>query len=634
MTNLMIDVKNPSLKNILSIIELMEETGLEFYRNLKSLAHSDCQLLFNDLSAGASALLQCKEQVKNDLKHSCYSEMVENIYFTLGKTVDLINAGQEEKAATVMFYQFIPFIQELFEEVYFWGAVYPDKDAMEIYYNHEFIPHHANSLFNKNNPKYQLSIFIPVYNKLEYTKHCLDSIFSNTDLSLYSYELILINDGSTDGTQEYFDNLNIEKVIELKKNVKTSIFTLAYRICEGEYFLFINNDTIVTEGWLDNLMTCIKSNPNIISATPCTPNTSNYQCDLDGRYLFNSLKEVMAHRNVSDPLLWEERARIMPVIALYRTEYINQIGFADRLFYTMEFWDDDFSLRARRAGFIQTLCKDTYCHHFGSVTGKDSQIKENTLQNGRQLFLFKNGIDAWGRDFCYDYQTISFIKSSVFPSDSMPPNSGSKSMNAATIRQTNDKLSTYDASILGIDCGFGDTLLQLKSWLNHHERNASICTINTQNTFMDDLNHISSPCIRTDFILNTLQSFDDFSFDYILVQEPLEYYSDFYIFLEELHSKLKQGGFLIFQASNIYYKSFLEKLLNFSFPSDSELVRFLNIPALQKRLETIFTKTDCIAQAESLEDADAFKNAYMPNCTNPLAIPLLTAKILNFYCQK
>lgn len=79
----------------------------------------------------------------------------------------------------------------------------------------------------------------------------------------------------------------------------------------------------------------------------------------------------------------------------------------------MEFWDDDFSLRARRAGYKQLLCRDTYCYHFGSVTGKDAQLKENTLEKGRNLFLRKNHADAWGSGFCYDYQDIEVIKSTV-----------------------------------------------------------------------------------------------------------------------------------------------------------------------------------------------------------------------------
>lgn len=196
--------------------------------------------------------------------------MYHNVDDIIDRLTSLILIDNREKAAALTEYQLIPFLQEWREDTYFWTLIYPDKEKMKEYYETEFAENHKNTYSNRGE-RYLISIMIPVYNKLEYTKRCLDSLFRNTDLAKYPCELILLNDGSTDGTEEYFEALGITKVINLKENVKTMIFSLLYRVCEGKYAAFVNNDTILTEHWLDNLLTCLQLYPNAIMSVPSTP---------------------------------------------------------------------------------------------------------------------------------------------------------------------------------------------------------------------------------------------------------------------------------------------------------------------------------------------------------------------------
>lgn len=628
--------KNPLIMEVLSLIRIMEETSVQLYKLLEAASdknsddsdetENSCQMLFNDLSAGITGLNQCREALKRQLNHACYGEMIENISAVLCDTVEQINNEQLDKAVRLLKYQLHPFLLELREEVYFWGTVFPDAEKMDSYYREEFSAHHANTLFQNelSTYKYKISFFIPVYNKLDYTKQCIDSILKNTDLKKYPCEFILLNDGSYDHTQEYFEELDLgvdKKVIYLQKNVKTMIFSLAMRVCEGEYLLFVNNDTVVTKGWLDNLLLCIESDPAIVSATPCTPNTSNHQNDLDGLYPYTSPDELGHYRNRQDPSLWEERARIMPVIALYRTSLVNRIGLADRLFYTMEFWDDDFSLRARRAGYKQMLCRDTYCYHFGSITGSDAQKKENTLEKGRALFLRKNHADAWGRDFCFDYQAVDFIKSALLPGQT-------------SSRRDPAESEREPVSILGIDCGFGDTLLQIKSRLKASGKKTFIFSVCSERTHAADLSAVSDSFLFSENILDAVDKLENYSFNYIYLSRPLEDYPDSELLLERLHGKLKENGVLLFSVTNLYYKPFLESFLSLSFPDGHDSVRFLNISALQSRLNNMFSQMKCIAQPDTACSVEDFIHIHMKELVNPLSIPLLSSKYLKLCCTK
>ena len=78
---------------------------------------------------------------------------------------------------------------------------------------------------------YDVTIVLCAYNKLEYTKAAVESIFAHTDFSSGRVELITINNGSDDGTREYFESLPHTKKINLKYNILG--FNAAQYIAEG-----------------------------------------------------------------------------------------------------------------------------------------------------------------------------------------------------------------------------------------------------------------------------------------------------------------------------------------------------------------------------------------------------------------
>jgi len=466
----------------------------------------------------------CQDQKIADIPVS-YLAMYENTKWTVEKLLELIEDGHLKEAEDLTEFQLIPFLKEWKEDTYFWLTIYPDKIKMKHYYDCEFIENHRNTYENRGE-NYLVSIFIPVYNKVEYTKKCLESLFRNTDLTSHSCELILLNDGSSDGTEDYFKELGIRKVLTLKHNVKAMIFSLMYRVCEGKYAAFVNNDTILTSNWLDNLLTCIQSDPDIISVSPSTPNTSNLQGMIDEFTPENAEEKAKAH-NVKCPYLWEERCRLMPVIALYDVDKVNTIGFADRYFYTMEFWDDDFCLRARRAGYKQVLCKDTWCYHFGSVSGKEDQLKYRTLQNGRNLFIEKHGVDPWGHNFCYDPYLLTHLETTF---QDLPENT----------------------PILGIDSGYGADVIQLMTGLRRLGKNVSFSFAISDPNLADDLKPLKGEVSIADSPYSIHRSLPEGRFQFICIGKELSLYPDYSELLKECASRLVAGGVISFYLRNPY----------------------------------------------------------------------------------
>ena len=102
-----------------------------------------------------------------------------------------------------------------------------------------------------------VSIVIPIYNQLELTKSCLYSVLrARTKLS---YEVICVDNGSQSEMAKFISILSSRdrriKLIKNKENYNFSIgCNIGFEASHGEFIVFLNNDTTVTDDWLDELI--------------------------------------------------------------------------------------------------------------------------------------------------------------------------------------------------------------------------------------------------------------------------------------------------------------------------------------------------------------------------------------------
>jgi len=104
----------------------------------------------------------------------------------------------------------------------------------------------------------KVSICIPTYNRKEYLKETLDSIAKQ---SFKNYEIVIVDDGSTDGTKEMVDSLNMPINYYWQENAgdaaaRNKLIDLA----KGQYLAFIDSDDLFLPDSIENLVNVIEAN--------------------------------------------------------------------------------------------------------------------------------------------------------------------------------------------------------------------------------------------------------------------------------------------------------------------------------------------------------------------------------------
>jgi GT2 family glycosyltransferase/Tfp pilus assembly protein PilF len=240
------------------------------------------------------------------------------------------------------------------------------------------------------------SIIILTYNNLKYNKQCIESIRKYTKEG--TYEIIVVDNQSTDGTADWLKKQKDIKVILNDEN-----FGFPKGCNQGieladkdNDILLLNNDTVVTPNWLINLEKCLYSEKTVGAVGAITNSCSNNQA-IPVRYSnINDMIDFAKSNNISNPSKWEERLRLVGFCMLIKNEVVEKVGLLDEIFSPGNFEDDDYSFRIRKEGYKLILCKDSFIHHYGSASfGKEANKFKDLLIINREKFIKKWGVDPY-----------------------------------------------------------------------------------------------------------------------------------------------------------------------------------------------------------------------------------------------
>lgn len=364
-----------------------------------------------------------------------------------------------------------------------------------------------------------------------YNDICIDSIRKCTTEN--TYEIVVVDNNSTDGTREWLKQQKDIVTILNDENLgfpKGCNIGIAASKKEND-ILFLNNDTVVTPKWLDNLKTCLYSDDKIGATASITNSCSNYQAI---NVPYSDIKDMQTFadkNNISNEEKWEEKSRLVAFCMLIKREVLDKVGVFDEIFTPGNFEDDDLSMRIMEAGYKLMLCNDSFIHHFGSASfNKDYTKFNNLLMTNAQKIKGK-----WG----FNPNLESILKFDI-------------------IDRINEE-KKKELNILEFDCGLGATLFRLK----YIYPNANIYGIETNKSVSRICGRILD--VMTDeFEDNYEMCFEKQStdfFDYIILGNRLQLSKDPWKLLSEVKRFLKPGGYVIATIPNLMHHSIMKGLL-------------------------------------------------------------------------
>ncbi len=225
-----------------------------------------------------------------------------------------------------------------------------------------------------------VSIVLLNWNGLAWTKQCLDSVRAHGS---YPAELIVVDNGSTDGSLAYLQSL---EGIRLIANADNRGFAggvnQGLAAARGDWVVLLNNDTIVTEGWLERLVAHGETDRAIGIVGPLSNHTAGYQLVREVPYDEQSLEglgDYAASLAAAHTGQGFAAPRAIGFCMAIRRELLQAIGGFEEQFGIGMFEDDDYSLRAQLAGFRVWIAQDAFIHHFGSRTFTNARIDTGKL---------------------------------------------------------------------------------------------------------------------------------------------------------------------------------------------------------------------------------------------------------------
>jgi len=239
----------------------------------------------------------------------------------------------------------------------------------------------------------RVSIVIPVHGKIEYTLACLRSITNHPPTD--PFEVVVVDDASPDNSADVLAQVSGVRLLRNERNLGfVGSCNAGASAARGEYLIFLNNDTQVTEGWTEALLRCFARRPDagIAGSQLVYPDGRLQEA---GAWVFADASAWNIGRFASrkDPSL--RYARTVDYVsgaslAIPRELFLSLGGFDER--YAPGYYEDtDLAFAARAAGRTVWYVPDSVVIHAEGISSAgtaDSGMKRFQAIN-RNTFAAK-----------------------------------------------------------------------------------------------------------------------------------------------------------------------------------------------------------------------------------------------------
>jgi len=252
----------------------------------------------------------------------------------------------------------------------------------------------------------KISVIIPTWNNLRYLVECLESFRSDWEKSS-EYEVIVVNNGSTDGTEGFLENLaerysSLEPIHSGENLGWVKGINRGLEHADGDYVVFLNDDTLVPEGALARMRDIFEEDHPILypvgAVGPCSNAVGGPQrivADTGEITPANYLKHAEAiqeqFNGVRDLTFF-----LSGFCMMLRMSALDTVGHLDELFSPGGFDDNDIVLRLQDAGYKAVIARDTFVyHHSGRTIARFPELRHGVANRSKFLEKWRDrrGLD-------------------------------------------------------------------------------------------------------------------------------------------------------------------------------------------------------------------------------------------------
>lgn len=257
----------------------------------------------------------------------------------------------------------------------------------------------ASEIKRKFFPK--VSIVIVTYNNWSYTKQCLNSLIYTNDYP--DLEIIVVDNMSTDETRIELSRILHPQLKVILSPINTGFAggnSIGCQSATGDYIILLNNDTILSPGWVYRLIKPLIENEEYGMAGPVSNSVGNDQ---------------MLDFFVGDPIHGADKLWLNEFYKVYKGQYYETellgfycvaikrevydlVGDLDISYGIGMFEDDDYCERVKEQGYKLIVVRDAFVYHHGSASFKkiESSTYQQVWERNKALFEKK-----WGRSWSF-----------------------------------------------------------------------------------------------------------------------------------------------------------------------------------------------------------------------------------------
>ena len=198
----------------------------------------------------------------------------------------------------------------------------------------------------------KVSIIIPVRFRVDLTEACIDSIIRYTD----DYELILVQEGEDEEITKLLKTYNAKFAQNKTPKGFAGALNTGMALAEGDYYCFLNNDTVVIRGWMDEMLKAFEDK-DVGLVSPTFGGTLSFQ-----QVAYNKGQQF---DYITDPFI------LMATCFLIKKEAMDKVGKWDESFGLGGGEDNDMCIRILDAGYKMKVARKSFIYHYGSATFRE-----------------------------------------------------------------------------------------------------------------------------------------------------------------------------------------------------------------------------------------------------------------------